>query len=206
VPATGNSRPTSAASPGAGEDRHAQRPGAGDRVGGELLADAADRPTALGQRDGRWREERGTPSRRLGGRCGPLPARCRVVDGRRRGAARPILERHRAHRGLPFHERTGGPRRSCLACLPIQPAGSPAVRPNREAAEVTRPPPPRGGRATMASLRLRSVTAERYGQRSNYNPSSGSVTVQAASIERWATKRETSSSTQHTAMVSHCQG
>ncbi len=38
-----------ARAPGAGGDRHRHRAGAGDRVGGELLVDAADRPSALGQ-------------------------------------------------------------------------------------------------------------------------------------------------------------
>ena len=38
---------------GAGGDGHRHRAGAGDRVGGELLADAADGAAALGQRDRR---------------------------------------------------------------------------------------------------------------------------------------------------------
>ena len=38
----------------AGGDRHRHRARAGDRVGGELLADAADGAAAFGKRDG-WR-------------------------------------------------------------------------------------------------------------------------------------------------------
>jgi hypothetical protein len=55
--------------PGAGGDRDRHRAGAGDRVGGELLADAADRAAALRQRHRRRRE-----ADRLGRAPGALAA------------------------------------------------------------------------------------------------------------------------------------
>jgi hypothetical protein len=60
-PLQGQLRPKAGAT-GTGGDGHRQRAGAGDRVGDKLLADAANGPAALGQRDG------GGPGRRQVGR------------------------------------------------------------------------------------------------------------------------------------------
>lgn len=57
--------------PRAGRKRNGQRPGAGDRIGRDLLPDPAHRPTALGQRDRRRGRDTGRSPGSASLRSGP---------------------------------------------------------------------------------------------------------------------------------------
>ena len=59
--------PREASPPGADGDRHGQRAGPGDGVGSKLFADAAERTTALGQRNARGRDSECVPISAIAG-------------------------------------------------------------------------------------------------------------------------------------------